>query len=332
MNNGIYIYGIIKTSGPQEFGKIGIGDTASQVLTIEFKDIAAVVSRSPFMVYDSLAKEKIVKDLVTHQFVIEKVMERFTILPVKFGTMVETEEEAIQFLEKGHDLLSKELRKIEAKIELDVVASWELPKIMAAIYRSNAQIQKKQNEIVLQGAKVSLEDRVALGKSIEEALKAEKNGYQQLILQTLKEETIDICLHDLANDEMIFNAAFLLEKKNEERFNQTVNKLDQKLENTVNFRIVGPLPPYSFSTILLERIDSCRLEEAKKTLGLNGEITDKTVRDTYHQLAQKCHPDKSSGEDTQKFHLINSAYRTLKTFIENGLMHVEVYRWEKDFR
>ena len=78
MKNGIYIYGIIKTSGPQEFGRIGIGDKASEALTIGFKDVAAVVSRSPLMVYDSLAKEKTVKDLVTHQFVIEKVMETFT--------------------------------------------------------------------------------------------------------------------------------------------------------------------------------------------------------------------------------------------------------------
>ena len=79
-------------------------------------------------------------------------------------------------------------------------------------------------------------------------------------------------------------------------------------------------------------MDSGRLEEAKKTLGLHGEITDKTVRDTYHQLAQDYHPDKGSGGDPLKFHLITSAYRTLKTFVENGLMHVEVYRWEQELR
>ncbi len=122
-------------------------------------------------------------------------------------------------------------------------------------------------------------------------------------MQTLKQETVDACLHGLASDEMIFNAAFLLEKKNEEFFTQTVHSLDHKLENAVNFRVVGPLPPYSFSTILLERIDPDRIEEAKKIFGLKGEITDKIVRDAYHQLAQKCHPDKNSGEDLWIFTL-----------------------------
>ena len=50
--HGIYIYGIIKTGDPQEFGEIGIGNKASQVLTVGFKDLAAVVSKSPFVVYD----------------------------------------------------------------------------------------------------------------------------------------------------------------------------------------------------------------------------------------------------------------------------------------
>ncbi len=135
MKDGVYIYGIIKTSDPQEFGEIGIGDGSSQVLTIGLKDLAAVVSKCPFTIYDSLAKERVVKDLVTHQFVIEKVMENFTIIPVKFGTMAETEDEVIKFLEKGHVLLSDELHKAEAKIELDVVASWESQKILEAIYR-----------------------------------------------------------------------------------------------------------------------------------------------------------------------------------------------------
>jgi DnaJ-domain-containing protein 1 len=331
MENGIYIYGIIKTSSPQEFGEIGIDNkAASNVLTIGFKNIVAVVSNSPLMVYDSLAKEKVVKDLVTHQFVIEKVMQSFTILPVKFGTMVETEDEVVNFLENGYDLLSNELSKIEGKIELDVVAWWELPKILADLPRHNSQIQEKQQQLAQKGDKVSIEDKIMLGQYIEQALKAEKARYYEEILQTLKQGTEDVSLHDVATDKMILNAAFLLEKKNEEIFQTLVHDLDQTLENAINFRVVGPLPPYSFSTVLFKRIDPGSIEKAKKTLGLTGEITDKTLRDTYHQLAKEYHPDKQSGEVSMEFQHIQAAYMTLKNFIENGLIHTEVYRWKKD--
>jgi hypothetical protein len=330
MKNGIYIYGIIKTSDTQEFGNIGIGDEGTPVQTLVFKDLAAVISRCPFVLYDSQAKEKIVKDLVIHQFVLERVMEGFTVIPVKFGTMVETADDAIKFLTEGYSLLSNELYKKEKKIELDVVASWDLSKILPTIYRSNDQIHIQQREIAQQGNKASLEEKIALGKLIEQALITTKADYHQMILQTLNTITKGTCLHDLADEQMIFNGAFLLEKKDEETFHQILNNLDQKLENTVNFRVVGPLPPYSFSTIMLEKIDPHKVEEAKEILELDGNLTEKTVRDAYHRLAQKFHPDTNNGEEAAHFPRIHAAYRILKNFIENGLVHVEIYQWEKN--
>jgi DnaJ-domain-containing protein 1 len=328
MKKGIYIYGIIKTSGPQELGEIGIDNEAiPDVVTIRFKDIAAVVSHSPLMAYDSLAKEEVIKGLAVHQFVLEKVMARFTTVPIKFGTMVETEDEVIEFLENGYVLLSNELDKMAGKIELDIVAWWELPKILEAISRHNSQIQEEQQKLAQKGEHASIEDKVILGQHIEQALKAEKARCHQLILQTLKQGAEDVCLHDLANDEMILNAAFLLAKKNEEFFQASVHSLDQELESKVNFRVVGPLPPYSFSTILLKKVDRDSLEEAKKTLGLTGEITDKTIRDAYHQLIKEYHPDTKNGEDAGEFQLVLTAYRTLKDFIENGLIYPKVYQW-----
>lgn len=334
MKKGIYTYGIIKTNEAQMFGEIGIGNgTDSNVYSIMFKDIAAVVSLSPLTTYDSLNKEKVVKDLATHQLVIEKVMQHFTIIPVKFGTMVETEGEVIKFLEQGYALLNNELDKAKGKIELDVVVWWDLEKILAALPQHHEQIQAKQQEIAMKGEQMNEEEKIILAHLIEQALKTEKARYQQVILQTLKQEAVDVCLHDSAGDRMILNTAFLLEKTNEGSFDLAVRNLDQKLENTVNFRVVGPLPPYSFSTIVFEKIDPERVEEAKKTLGLTGEIADKTLRGTYHQLARKYHPDKKGGgEDATEFALIHDAYSTLEKFLEKGLMHVEVYRWKEEIQ
>jgi hypothetical protein len=334
MKNGIYIYGIIKTLEPQDFGEIGIGDTAaSRVLTIGVKDIAAVVSRSPLTTYDSLSREMVVKDLATHQLVIEKVMQRFTILPVKFGTIVETENDVLPFLERGAHLLNNELDKVKGKIEQDVVAWWDLPKILATLSRQNEQIQARQLEIALKGEQASTEEKILLGQLIAQALKSEKARYQQVILQTLKQETVDVCWHEVTGDKMILNTAFLLEKQKEPAFDTAIHSLDQRLENTVNFRVVGPLPPYSFSTIVFKKTDPASVEAAKKTLGLTGDFTERTLRDAYHQLAQKYHPDKTGGEaSAEEFQQIHDAYNTLKDFIEHGLIHIEVYRWQEEMQ
>jgi hypothetical protein len=333
MKNGIYIYGIIKTSEPQVFGEIGIGDeTPSKVYNLVFKDIAAIISSSPLVIYDTLSREKVLKDLTTHQLVLEKVMQHFTIVPVKFGTMVETENEVTKFLEKGYDLLTNELDKAKGKIELDVVVWWDLEKILATIPDHNEQIQAKQQEIAMKGEQASLDDKVMLGHLIEQALKAEKARYQQLILQTLKQVTMDLSLHELVSDKMILDAAFLLEKKNEGSFDAAVHSLDQKLENMVNFRVVGPLPLYSFSTVVFEEFDAEKVEKAKKTLGLTGEITEEALRGAYYQLAREYHPDTKGDEGVEEFELIHNAYSTLESFLEKGLMHVEVRRWKEEIQ
>ena len=330
MRSGVYIYGIIGTDSPQEFGSTGIGEQASRVFTVGFRDIAAVVSTGPLTLYDSLTKEKTIKDLVTHQFVLEKVMAGLTVLPVKFGTQVETEQDVVQFLEQGYALLSEQLRKMEGNIELDVVAQWELPRIMAAVYRDNPHIQSKQLQLARQGDRVAVEERVSLGQLVAQALAARKASSIELIVQALKEQAIDLCLHGVANDEMILNAAFLLEKQREGSFHDAVALQDRGLDDAENFRVVGPLPAYSFSTILLEKIDSRSFEEAREILGLQGEITAKTVREAYRQLAQKSHPDTAGAEHVQDFSKLHAAYRTLMQVAEHGMTRVEVYRLEQD--
>lgn len=324
-----YIYGVIKTEKPEEFGKIGIGSPESSVATVALNNLAAVISDSPWKIYKSVAKEETVKDLVTHQFVIEKVMEKFTIIPVKFGTMLESENEVRKFLEKGYFFLRNMLRQMEGKIELDVVASWKMPQAVVSLYRRSSRIKRKQAEIAALGAKATLKDKVTLGKLVERALKTKKVRFSKLIAQTLKKEAVDFYPHDLADETMVFNGAFLIERQNEEFFNKSVNLLDQKLEDTLNFRLVGQLPPYSFATVVIEKINLKEVEEAKKTLGLNGNITTKRVSDAYRRLAQEFHPDKQGGRDPLHFNLINSSYRVLRNFAEKGFIHVDIYRFEK---
>jgi hypothetical protein len=328
--SGIYLYGVVRAGGPRDFGRIGIGEGATLVQTIEFRELAAVCSQSPLLVYETLAREKTVRDLVVHQLVIERVMGSCTVLPVKFGTMGASEEEVTSFLQQGYELLCEQLTRMQDQIELDIVASWDLSRVLPEVYRKNRQLQEKQREVAGRGEGVRIEEKVALGRLVSQALQEQKETYRQQILRTLVQAGVQTCLHGVASDEMILNAAFLLEKKQEQQFHELVRGLDQGLQDAINFRVVGPLPPYSFATLLFERLNPATLEEARKLFGGPGQISRRQVRDTYHRLVQKYHPDTGGEADIQQFHRIQAAYRTLNHFLEGGCLHVSVYQWEKD--
>src|SRR5215213_5654865 len=51
-HEGKYVYCIIKTQRPLAFGRLGIGPDPSQTHTVNYRDIAAVVSNTPMVVQD----------------------------------------------------------------------------------------------------------------------------------------------------------------------------------------------------------------------------------------------------------------------------------------
>ncbi|GCE06059.1 GvpL/GvpF family gas vesicle protein [Dictyobacter aurantiacus] len=326
MTDGIYMYGIIPGSDSQGFS-ISDNPAVPQVFTISSQDVAVVASINPFTRYESLEQGQAVKDLAIHNFVVEKAMERFTILPVKFGTMLKTRDEVMALLDKGQPLFREMLGRMVGHIELDVVARWEMPEVLTSIARENTQIRARQQAIAQKGGQVSIEDKIVLGQYIGRAVQEKKAHYQQTMVQALRPEAEDVCQHDLASDEMIFNAAFLLPRQREDAFYHAVDVLDQQLESRVHFRIVGPLPPYSFATMEVKRFDSASIEEAKKVLQLPDELSDRSVRDAYYQLARAYHPDTSNVEEAGEFQRINAAYTTLHDFVTNGMIYPQVYQW-----
>jgi len=95
--HGVYVYCIIESESPRSFGPVGIGGRGDEVYTVHHRDLAAVVSRSPLLVYDPTRD-----NALTHEHVQEVVMNEhgFTPVPMSFGTMFKTEGDTVEFLSR----------------------------------------------------------------------------------------------------------------------------------------------------------------------------------------------------------------------------------------
>src|SRR5207248_9966384 len=113
VEDGIYVYSIIECQEPRTFGKIGIGSRSDEVYTVHYKDLAAVVSRTPLVVYDP-TRENVVAHAHVNQVIIE---ERFTPVPMSFGTLFKTEKDIVEFLEDTYGDLRDVLVKMKDKLE-----------------------------------------------------------------------------------------------------------------------------------------------------------------------------------------------------------------------
>jgi len=107
------------------------------------------------------------------------------------------------------------------------------------------------------------------------------------------------------------NVAFLIDKGQEKEFDGTLNQLEDCYGGRIHFRCVGPLPPYSFSTVEAKRVKPEAIEKARELLGVAERATLPEVKKAYRRLAQKYHPDKNPGGQDERFRELASAYRLL---------------------
>jgi len=313
MAEGRYIYGIIRDGERKSFGPCGANDGA-EVYTITHQGIACVVSNSPVQDYSSMLKEDLGRLLVKHQTVVEKVMNDHTIIPMKFGTFTSNDDEVTQVLKRAYSQCEELLTNMDGKIELDVAATWkDSNSIIKEVADANKEIRKFKAEIAKKPPSSTLQDRIKIGMMVKDALDKKRGEEQAYMIGLLKEVTIDFQKHQVLDDKMILNCAFLLEKGKEPDFDAMLKKLDEEYRQKVNFRCVGPLPPYSFATCQLNKVGYNQMDEARKLLSLGERTSLEEIKESYRQFAQVNHPDKNpeNGQFREDFEKVTRAYKLL---------------------
>jgi hypothetical protein len=308
---GIYIYGILPNSYSMEMFR-SLEDTG--VYPIPFHNLSAIVSDSESLKLDYSDRESLGHLLVHHQKTIEGLMERGfnMIIPMRLGTIAGSEEEVFKILASGYDLITGSLNKIEQLTEIDIAVSWaDFPKTIKEI-ASDPDITSMKEAILKNRETILQVDQVKVGMMIQEKLKAINSEMELNILDSLSLISLDIKTHDVMNDSMITNSAFLINRNKKELFEKKIDQLDEEYKGQLNFKIVGPLPCYSFYTIEVKELIAEQIDEAKKELELGEETSESVIKKAYLEKARQFHPDaqKANGEE-KNFDRINKAYHTL---------------------
>ena len=119
------------------------------------------------------------------------------------------------------------------------------------------------------------------------------------------------------NDQMITNAAFLLKRNKKDKFEEALDRLDEEYKGMLNFKLVGPLPCYSFYTIEVKELYPEHISQAKEELGLSETSSDADIKRAYQEKAKEFHPDLNQGNGSvDHFNRIKKAYQTLLEYQE----------------
>ncbi|MFA5816227.1 MAG: GvpL/GvpF family gas vesicle protein [Bacteroidales bacterium] len=308
---GIYIYGIVPNFYSAEMFR---SLENSGVYAIPFQKISAIVSDRNSTHLDYSNRESLGYLLVHHQKTIEDLMgkEFAMLIPMRLGTIVSSKEEVFKILANGYDLIIDTLKKIEHLTEIDIAVTWaDFPGTLKEIAGHPDIIAMKDDILKKTDTHLKI-DQVKVGMLVQAKLKEKNTKVELNILDSLSPISLDIKTHEVMNDEMVTNSAFLINRNKKEKFEKVIDQLDEKYMGLLNFKLVGPLPCYSFFTIEFKELNPEQVEQARKVLGLREEATEPEMKKAYLEKARLFHPDAHpENGDVENFNRINKAYNTL---------------------
>ena len=244
-DRGRYVYCIIRASAPLRFGAIGMDEQWADVYTINYKDMAAVVSDVPIAPLDSTRE-----NVLAHERVNESVMREHTVIPMSFGTIFKTHDDIVELLRSAYDAFADVLNKMQDKLEFGLKVVWDRDEIIRIIEQEDEDIHRLKSEISAQKGSTYFA-RVQYGRLIDGALQARSERYVTEFLQRLRNVSVASRVNKAIGDKMILNAAFLVQRDEEQAFDRRIKEIASHFDK-LTFKYTGPWPPYNFVNIRLK--------------------------------------------------------------------------------
>ncbi len=244
-SRGKYVYCIIEAADPLRFGLIGIGADPSDVYTVHYRNLAAVVSDAPLEVLDSTRE-----NVLAHERVNETVMREHTVIPMSFGTIFKTRDDIVELLRSAAEAFGDVLNKMQNKLEFGLKVLWDRDQAIREVEAEDEDIGRLKKEISAQKGPTYFA-RMQYGRLVDAALQQQSERYVSSILEQLRDVSVASRINKPIGDKMIMNAAFLISREHEAAFDARVKAIASRFDR-LTFKYTGPWPPYNFVNIRLK--------------------------------------------------------------------------------
>jgi hypothetical protein len=225
------------------FGVVRAADGAPpEARTIAHKDIAAIVIDAE---HKPIAASKLLRQ---HSRLLEATAERATVLPVRFGTVMQNEQAVVdEFLAPSHDALRARLDAIDGKVQVTLKGFYDEAALLREVIDASPAIAKLREKVRGLPEAAGYYDRIRLGELVSTEVEQARERDTTAVLRRLEPLAVAATREPPSTLDSAVHAAFLVERDKVDEFSSAVAQLGGELAGRMKLRYIGPLPAYSFT-------------------------------------------------------------------------------------
>jgi len=233
----LYLYGIIDFSNQiteSVYGLEGAG-----VYNIPFCDIGAVVSEINQPIQD--VTEGVVLE---HEAVVEKLMADFTVLPVRFQTVIDGRDNLLSMMQCYYRDFEDNFERLLNKFEFGIKVIWSADKIKENIIKTLSKEQQKRLELGSSPSKKFMNEKFEKYK-IDKEFEAKADKFIKVMDMFFNRFAAEKKIEKLKTENLLLDAVYLVEKDEESNFREAFELVKSARPN-FKYLFSGPWPAYNF--------------------------------------------------------------------------------------
>ena len=222
----LYLYGVTRPRRlPRRFAERGIG-------LVRAGDRAAIVSP-----VDASSVQATRRNLLAHADVVEELHAGAVVLPARFGIVLPDRNAAKELL--GSDELARLLELHRDTAELTLKGSYD-ESVFGELAVGLSALREEYRRAP------TLENGLALGEAVAATLADRRERDAARVLGELEPLALDVRASEPESEHGALSLALLVRRGAVETVSARLDLIAAELSPPLRFKLVGPLPPYSF--------------------------------------------------------------------------------------
>jgi hypothetical protein len=244
---GVYVYGVAPAAQLAAVSCPGVGDPPGAVRVIEDTDL--VVLASDVRAGWTAAGRR---DVEAHERVLSEVIERTTVIPMRFGVVMDSDDHVrAELLERHAEEIKGVLQRVDGRVQMTLKVFYPEEALLREVLKSNPGLKRRSDALQGRPIEATERERIALGRDVAEAVEAQRTRDERMLLEPLMPIVADIHVEPGASDRLAAAAQLLVERGRRPQLDRAIRELSAAHGDRFAFRYVGPLPPYSFTSLAL---------------------------------------------------------------------------------